>query len=304
MFVAVGDDGTVMTSVNGTEWVPRNSGSTGELFNVVYGGGQFVAVGRLETGSGYAGVILTSADGADWRPQDSGIRDPLYAVAYGAGMFVAVGHLSAVASADGLTWHRVPVPNYAPVYAIAYGNGRFVTAENDVYTPRQAFSVSEDANYWRSTTADTEGTAWAVTFGSGIFAAVGGLNLNFANPTNQFVVSTDGQHWTTYPLGLVPELHGIAYGAGAFVAVGLSGAIVQSGVVTQSQLTLLRTSDEPFVQITLQGDEGVYRLQTSTNLATGLWSDVLLLTNATGTVTVTNVPAPPVAQQFYRAVNQ
>lgn len=303
--VAVGEGGTILTSVNAAEWVPRQSGSSGELFSVESGGGQFVAVGRLDTGSGYAGVVLTSTDGVDWTVRDSGVEDPLYAVAFGAGFHLAVGHLSAVASTNGIQWHRVAVPNYSPVYAIVYGRGLFVTAEDDVYTPRQAFSVSDDAVYWRHTTADTDGDAWGATFGTGVFAAVGGLTSSFDDPTNQIVVSADGEHWHSYPVGVVPELRGIAYGLGTFVAVGLSGTLVQSGTVTQSYLSIQATPNRSGVEITLQGDAGcVYRLQTSTNVAAAVWDDLLFVTNSTGTVAVTNVSTSILPQRFFRAVSQ
>jgi hypothetical protein len=144
-----------------------------------------------------------------------------------------------------------------------------------------------------------------VTFPSGVFAAVGGLNLHFGNPTNQVAVSADGELWTTYPAGLIPELRSIAYGTGSFVAVGLSGTIVQSGRATQPMLTVQKISDEPTIRITLSGDVGcIYRLQTSTNLFSGNWSDFMILTNDVGAVSVTDIPGPQDTQRFYRALEQ
>jgi hypothetical protein len=90
-------------------------------------GGQFVAVGHLDTGTNPLDLILTSPDGVVWTSRDSSTEDPLHAVTYGAGRYVAVGHLSFVASADGIAWTRIPVSNYAPTYGVAYGNGRFLT---------------------------------------------------------------------------------------------------------------------------------------------------------------------------------
>lgn len=57
LFVAVGNNGMILTSPDGTTWTIKNSGTTYLLSSVTYGNGQFVAVGD-------SGVILTSkADG-------------------------------------------------------------------------------------------------------------------------------------------------------------------------------------------------------------------------------------------------
>lgn len=303
-YVAVGAGGTILVSSNASDWTPRSAGTTGELFQVVYGGAQFVTVGRLDTGSNFMGIILTSPDGEAWTARDSGIFNPLYAVAYDAGRYVAVGHLSAVASINGVDWAPVGVPNYAPVFALAAGNGHFVSGQNDVYTPRYPFSVCENPYFWRGATADTEGTAWGLTFGNGMFAAVGGLFPSFDNATNHFAISPDGEQWTTHPLGEVPALHGVAYGRGTFVTVGLAGTILQSGRVDAPRLAIRSLPGQSFVQVTLQGEpDFTYRLQASTNLTSGGWTDVLTITNLTGTVTLTNVPVAAAPQQFYRAVS-
>ena len=51
-FVAVGEDGTILTSPDGVSWTRRTSGTSNRLEGVAYGNGLFVAVG--------GGTILTS----------------------------------------------------------------------------------------------------------------------------------------------------------------------------------------------------------------------------------------------------
>jgi hypothetical protein len=51
MFVAVGWNGTIITSSNGTTWTSRSSGVSQHLNDVAYGGGMWVAVG-------YSGTII------------------------------------------------------------------------------------------------------------------------------------------------------------------------------------------------------------------------------------------------------
>ena len=56
LFVVVGDNGTILTSSDGTTWTSRTSGTSNGLYNIFYGNSTFVAVG-------HSGTILTSSDG-------------------------------------------------------------------------------------------------------------------------------------------------------------------------------------------------------------------------------------------------
>jgi photosystem II stability/assembly factor-like uncharacterized protein len=86
IFVAVGDNGTILTSTDGVSWTRRTSPTTQGLYSVTYGNGLFVAVGNN-------GTILTSTDGVNWTQRTSGTSNDLYGVTYGNGIFVAVGGL-------------------------------------------------------------------------------------------------------------------------------------------------------------------------------------------------------------------
>ena len=104
-FVAVSDQGRVLTSRNGgASWTLATVSAT-PLYAVTYGVdntvtpyvGRFVAVGA-------AGTVLTSTDGATWIAQASLGVNTLRAITYGH-QFVAVGDAGSVyTSADGLTW--------------------------------------------------------------------------------------------------------------------------------------------------------------------------------------------------------
>jgi hypothetical protein len=65
LFVAVGQDGTILTSPDGVNWTAQTSGTSNWLYEVAYGNNTFVAVGRN-------GTILTSPDGVNWTAQTSG----------------------------------------------------------------------------------------------------------------------------------------------------------------------------------------------------------------------------------------
>jgi len=77
LYVAVGREGTILSSIDGVTWAPRSSGTTYDLWGVAYdGSGQYVAVGD-------EGVILSSADGLSWVVESSPTFRLLYDVASG-----------------------------------------------------------------------------------------------------------------------------------------------------------------------------------------------------------------------------
>ena len=59
LFVAVGDNGTIITSSDGTTWTLRTSGTTEKLRGGAYGKSTLVVVGFSRT-------IFTSSDGITW----------------------------------------------------------------------------------------------------------------------------------------------------------------------------------------------------------------------------------------------
>jgi len=69
-----------------------------------------------------------------------------------------------------------------------------------------------------------QGTTWlgAVTYGDGLFVAVGGNGAIFTSP--------DGLAWTkrSFPGSSSPDFNGVAYGADRYVAVGYGGLIATS----------------------------------------------------------------------------
>ena len=59
LFIAVGQEGVILTSLDGTTWTSRTSGSSEVIWNIYYENSTFVGVGA-------SGTILTSSDGTTW----------------------------------------------------------------------------------------------------------------------------------------------------------------------------------------------------------------------------------------------
>ena len=65
LFIAVGAQGTLLTSSDGESWTAQTSGTSNNLRAVAYGNSTLVTVGS-------SGTILTSSDGTSWTSRTSG----------------------------------------------------------------------------------------------------------------------------------------------------------------------------------------------------------------------------------------
>src|SRR5579862_2369148 len=83
LYVACGEVGTVLTSLDATNWALIPSGTSDNLTAASFGGGLFICVSDR-------GSILTSANGINWSRIPSVAANALTSIAYGNGQFVAV----------------------------------------------------------------------------------------------------------------------------------------------------------------------------------------------------------------------
>ena len=103
-FVIVGNDGTILNSLEGADWTNSAMGclSTNNLRGITYANGAFAAVGNF-------GAIRTSAEGAIWTCRSSGTTNNLHSVAYGHGTFVAVGNSATIVQSESFSPGRLAV---------------------------------------------------------------------------------------------------------------------------------------------------------------------------------------------------
>lgn len=107
----------IYTSTDATSWTTQTSPvttSSGKLYDVVWGDGQFVAVGS-------GGVVLTSADGVEWTVQTTTVTDAsLFCVAFIDGLYYAGGgemNACLITSPDGVTWTQRTIPMFDEYYS-------------------------------------------------------------------------------------------------------------------------------------------------------------------------------------------
>jgi hypothetical protein len=210
-FVAVGYNGTILTSPDGVTWTQQASGTGNDLHGVTWGGTQFVSVG-------YNSTILTSPDGVIWTKQGSNCWSgcDLHGVAWGGMQFVAVGSKGTIlTSPDGVTWTSQAsgtgndlhgVTSFG-AHVVVGGNGTILTSSDGVTWTPQASGTGNDLH----------GVTWSGTQ----FVAVGSSGT---------ILTFNGEiwTWTSQTSGIIEDLYDVVWSWTEFVAVGTNGTILTS----------------------------------------------------------------------------
>ncbi|MCX7748892.1 MAG: dockerin type I domain-containing protein [Clostridia bacterium] len=136
MFVAVGDAGTMVTSLDGVTWTLKPPDTSEEINAITWNGEEFVAAGHS--------YLATSPDGINWTknemPKITGIRS----LSGNQNMLVAcINYYSIFTSQDGLTWDHANVEITGLIGKSIWTGKEFIVIAND-----GGFYTSTDGNYW------------------------------------------------------------------------------------------------------------------------------------------------------------
>ena len=276
-FVAVGQNGRMAYSANGTSWEgiaggagaaaePTTPGDSGfgqnRIRGVAYGGGIFVAVGQngrmAHSTNGTTWEGIAGGTGATATPSDPGASqfgtNEIRGVAYGGGRFVAVGASGRMAySSNGISWTGIAGGSGATaepttpgasqfgtntITAIAYGGGRFVAVGASGRMAYSSDGISWTGIAGGTGTGPSPTTPGASGFGTNSIQniAYGGNRFVAVGNSGRMAYSTDGVTWTAIAGGEgtgtsefgTDMIMGIAYGGNKFVAVGGSGRMAYS----------------------------------------------------------------------------
>ena len=247
VFVAVGDNGGLARSTDGTNWTIIDTRDGSNWIGVAYGNSTWMVVAQ-------GGQVLTSPDGTTWTaatalyaegaPEATALAQlafgggrfvaagatrtwvgdghtwsssatALAAVTYGNGVFVGANPDGLYVSADGAQWTRSvsldPTPALT-VKSVAFGDGRFMATDFFDQT-----LTSTDGRSWTLSSTPFHGVGWRLDYAAGQWWT-GGADTLFG--------STDaGATWTPYDLPGNPALLRFAASAQAFVAAGQSGEL-------------------------------------------------------------------------------
>lgn len=258
---------------------------------------------------------FTSTNGSNWIRRAEGLNHAtnfpaIRGLAWGAGRFVAVsegsspGPATPITSTDriytstnGEDYVAIPTTNISPLLnnegltGVAYASGRFVAIGNS-----GRILSSTNGLDW-VTVRNSDSRRWnRVRYLDGIWAAVGNAGWVAFSP--------DGQNWTSKTAGAESDLTDIAHQNGSYMVVGSHAMVLLSLPVTPPTILAGTLTKLPGMglQFDVSGQAGKFLdIQTSSNLVH--WTSLVLRTNTTGTVTITD-PEPNQERRFYRVVQQ
>ena len=175
LFVAVGGNGSIVTSANGVSWTSRAApgSATNTMYDVCYdtGIGKWIAIGS-------AGVIWTSADAITWAAETSGVATDLYGVcAKGTN-----GSQVQVVGAGGVIRTSTDASTWTGRTSGTTENLRSVTLYDEV--AYRYYAVGDNGTILTS----TNGTTWAAIS----CAVTNQLNRVISFLTTQLAVGNDG----------------------------------------------------------------------------------------------------------------
>lgn len=202
--VAVGRRGAIVSSGDGIRWDITHPFSEYDIYDVVWTGEEFVAVGGYGTGIPewvpFYGVVLTSSDGYEWTEVLRTNFGLLWAVESTPALVVAVGVLGISVTWDGLVWDEHQLEGDADrawMSDVTFDGSRFVAVGHDwtrLIGGPPAVYESVDGSRW--TYIPAEGLEYGldrVAWGNGRLVAL---------DPNGILTSDDGQYWAPVDCGL------------------------------------------------------------------------------------------------------
>lgn len=211
IYVAVGENGVIVSSTNGKDWTRQKSNITTGLKSVAFGRSKFVAAGQ-------AGIILTSTDGLTWTPAPSTSNLGITTVTFALDMFITVGAEGTIlTSSDGITWtqRHSGTPWIAD---LAFSGSLFVAVEGG----GSGILTSPDGITWTRTEKQFSGQC-AITYANSTFVSV--------SYTGEIRTSADGIEWTLQMSGIWFDSIGecdIKYDGDTFVIAATDNTIMSS----------------------------------------------------------------------------
>lgn len=246
-YIAVGDDGKVATSSDGTTWTYQG-GLRSTIWGVDKNAYCLATNGTILLVAGEAGAVATSTDGVTWTYQ-SGLSSTswgsaagtsiVYGAAWDGSKFLVVGEAGKVASSvDGVTWtyignlaattwgtvvcNAVTWSSELSLFVVVGADGKLATSPNGT-----AWTV-------RTTGLFTGQQCLAVTYASGKFVAVGGTITGGA-PI--IMTSADGITWvnkgvyiqnTAWTTPTNNTAYGVVWAGDRFIICGTNGRMATS----------------------------------------------------------------------------
>src|SRR5712691_11884246 len=215
LFIALGTDGSILTSADGNTWTSATSVPSGGMNSIAFG---IVSNAVVYVAVGNGGKIFTSADLVTWTTVSTTGSD-LYNVSFPNGTFVATGaNGTLLTSADASTWVAPNSNTPNALRGATYGTGPAAgaSAQYVVVGDSGTIVTSADLTNWSLITpAPLSQGLRAIRFGKR-FVAVGQQGM--------VAYSDDAINWLTTSSGSPADLAAVIFTPAMYLAVGASGA--------------------------------------------------------------------------------
>jgi len=260
-FVAVGANGTIITSADGATWDIQNSTVTESLNKIIYdaNAGVYITVGTN-------GTVLTSiTSGVDWAVQNSNTSEDLNAIAQlSTTTYIAVGtNGKIITSANYTTWTNQISNTSEDLESIVVadlGSGSYQA----VATGRIGTIIISNGNDITSWTVKTSGTTndlHGVNYTTYTYNLVTQSIYTAVGNNGTILTSTDAATWTPQTdINATNHLFNVYYGSGKFWVVGsvgygtIFGADIQNAnTMTIQSLSVVFTSNTGYNGPSLNG---------------------------------------------------
>lgn len=249
LFVAVGHLGTssdtrITTSPDGQTWTERDTGISAPWADIIYAGGQFVAIAGGNNGSN---VAATSPDGITWTQRTLSAAVYWGSIAYGNGTYVVVpsgANFNSVASTspDGITWTTRNLPDSVQWSGVAYGAGLFVAIRKGSIN----YATSPDGITWTARSNLPSGLSWGnIAYGGGLFVATAGGTPYTSDVASNLATSPDGTTWTSRNLPYSLTWNRPIYGGGVWLVTTGSSTTNGQYLARSTNGTTWSTVDAP-----------------------------------------------------------
>ncbi|MBU2514960.1 hypothetical protein KJ966_26870 [bacterium] len=225
--VAVGNNGAVFYSTNGTSWTAGDTGITYSLTGVAFGENRWVTVGA---GLSNLGTVLYSDDkGKTWSAgSSSSTMYQFIDIAYGNGQWVAISPGNQqFYSLDGISWIEFDIGGVTSfsMRDVSFGDSTWVAVGDN----GAIIYAADPSGTWSLSSFSGTQSFSGVNYGNSRFIAVGS-----GGGSAVLIVSTDnGQTWTekTLPTEFTSTgnpLKDLAYGNGIWSVLGNYGDHLRS----------------------------------------------------------------------------
>ena len=216
---------TLGFSVTEKTWTSRMSGLPHTLFDIVWNGNVFIAVGN-------GGSIYTSTDGIDWVAVDSGTNADLRAVAADGPYVVAVGLQIILQSSDnGAGWTVKDRPTEALLEAVAINSSQVVVGGSRWGWGTPVTMISEDrGDTWQAVDSwpDENLLINDLIYRDGMFLATTNSPLGLTAGA-WVAISSDGKLWNEIEVSDEGTgLRTVIHDGSQFILAGSGGLVFTS----------------------------------------------------------------------------